>query len=168
MIDVMSTTLAWALLASWLSAPVAVAQQVELDRIVSRVGDRIVTQSDVRQVRLLHLVEETSSDEAALRALESRLLVLHELARAAPVGPISPEALAARRAEWADEVGGAAGVPALLRRAGVAEADLDRWLRDDLRIQAYLRRQFGMLGADERERATAEWLGRLRERADLP
>jgi len=124
MTDVRSTVLVWTLLASWLAVPAASTRQVELDRIVSRVGERIVTQSDVRQVRLLQLVEETSSDEATLRALESRLLVLHELGRAAPVGPISPEELAERRAEWVSSVGGGAGVPDLLRRAGMAEADL--------------------------------------------
>ena len=48
------------------------------------------------------------------------------------------------------------------------DADLDRWLRDDLRIQAYLRRQFGMLGEADRRRAQDEWVARLRQRADLP
>jgi hypothetical protein len=59
-------------------------------------------------------------------------------------------------------------VPGLLQQAGMSPADLDSWLRDDLRIRAYLRRQFGMLGDAERAQGMAEWLARLRQRADLP
>jgi hypothetical protein len=71
-------------------APLALPAQVELDRIVSRVDGRIVTQSDIRQARALKLVDETASDEATQRALETRLLILHELDRAAPLPPSSP------------------------------------------------------------------------------
>jgi hypothetical protein len=142
--------------------------QVELDRIVSRVQGRIVTQSDVRQARVLKLVDETSSDAATLRGLETRLLVLHELSRAAPLpSPGAPE-VDARRAEWVATIGGEGQVPGLLQQAGMSPADLDSWLRDDLRIRAYLRRQFGMLGDAERAQGMAEWLARLRQRADLP
>jgi hypothetical protein len=65
-------------------------------------------------------------------------------------------------------VGGAGQVPGLLGQGGMSEGDLERWLRDDLRIRAYLRRQFGMLGDADRSRAMGDWLARLRQRADLP
>jgi hypothetical protein len=149
-------------------APLALPAQVELDRIVSRVDGRIVTQSDIRQARALKLVDETASDEATQRALETRLLILHELDRAAPLPPSSPADLEARRAEWSSSVGGAGQVPGLLGQGGMSEGDLERWLRDDLRIRAYLRRQFGMLGDADRSRAMGDWLARLRQRADLP
>jgi hypothetical protein len=49
----------------------------------------------------------------------------------------------------------------------MSEEDLQSWLRDDLRIRAYLRRQFGMLPEADRARATSEWIARLRQRADV-
>jgi hypothetical protein len=146
----------------------ALRTQIELDRIVSRVEGRIVTQSDVRQARVLKLVEDTSSDAATLRALETRLLVLHELNRAAPLPPPGASEVDARRGEWAATVGGEGQVSGLLQQAGLSPASLDSWLRDDLRIRAYLHRQFGMLGDTDRAQGMAEWLARLRQRADLP
>jgi hypothetical protein len=156
------------LIALLLAAPRVAATQVEIDRIASRVGDRIVTQSDIRQARALGLADDTSSDASTQRALENRLLILHELSRAAALPPSGPADLEARRAEWAARLGGEGAVPGLLRQAGMTDGDLDGWLRDDLRIRAYLRRQFGMLGDVERSRAMQDWLARLRQRADLP
>lgn len=140
------------------AAASAAAAQIELDRILSRAGGRIVTQSDVRQARNLKLVDDTSSDDAVRRALEDRWLILNEIGRAAPLSPASDAELAARRGEW--EAGG--GSP-----AAMSEGDLQNWLRDDLRIRAFLQRQFGSLPEGERARARAEWLARLRARAEL-
>lgn len=148
--------------------PVAASRvQVELDRIVSRVEGRIVTQSDIHQARVLKLVENTSSDAAALRGLEDRLLILHELNRAAPLPPPGASDVDARRGEWAAALGGDGPAARLLQQAGMSAATFDAWLRDDLRIRAYLRRQFGMLGEAERAQGIADWLARLRQRADL-
>ena len=147
--------------------PVSMPPQIELDRIVSRVGGRIVTSSDIRQAQRLKLVDDVTSEPATLRALETRLLILQELNRAAPVpSPTAPD-LDTRRADWIASVGGSDQVSGLLQQGAMSEGDLDRWLRDDLRIAAYLRRQFGMLADAERTRARGDWLGRLRERADL-
>jgi hypothetical protein len=137
----------------------AVRAQVELDRIVSRVAGRIITLSDVRQARESRLVEDTSTDAATIRALENRWLILGEIGRGAPLPPASDAELAARRAEWQAAAGG--------RATGMSDADIQAWLRDDLRIRAYLNRQFGMLPEGERGRARAEWIGRLRQRAEL-
>jgi hypothetical protein len=142
--------------------------QVEIDRIVSRVSGRLVTQSDIRRAQMLKLVDAIASDEATQRALETRLLVLHELNRAAPLPPSSEADVDARRTEWLASVSGDGPTPELLRRGNMSEGDLEEWLRDDLRIRAYLRRQFGMLGDAERSRAVDDWLARLRQRADLP
>jgi hypothetical protein len=133
---------------------------VELDRILSRAGGRIVTQSDVRQARALKLVDDTSSDDAVRRALEDRWLILNEIGRAAPIAPASEADLALRRDEW-EAGGGRAASPAM------GESDLQNWLRDDLRIRAFLQRQFGSLPEGERARAREEWLARLRTRAEL-
>jgi hypothetical protein len=139
--------------------------QIELDRIVARVGGHIITQSDIRQARALKLVENTSSDEATRRGLEDRLLVLAELGRSlAP--PASDADVLARRREWEASVG-SADIPALLARNGMTEGEIDLWLRDDVRIRAYLRRQFAPLPEAERGKAMLDWMGRLRGRAGV-
>jgi hypothetical protein len=141
--------------------------QVEVDRIVARIAGRIITLSDIRQARALRLVDDPASDESTRAGLEERLLILAEIGRAAPVAPATDEAVAARRGEWVERVGGASAVPGILAAAGMTEAGLQSWFRDDLRIRAYLTRQFGALAEGERARATAEWLARLRQRADV-
>jgi hypothetical protein len=155
------------LLAAALAAPAGA--QTELDRFITRVNNHVVTSSDVRQVRLLGLVDDTSSDDAALRGLEDRLLLLDEIARpgAVPLPPSTDADLAARRAAWEAGAGGPAEAQRLLARSGMTEARLDAWLRDDLRIRAYLQRQFGALPEAARQTATADLLTRLRQRAGL-
>ena len=138
--------------------------QVELDRIVGRVGARVITRSDVHQARLLKLLEDVSSDEAIQRGLEDRWLVLEEVRRSAPLPPGSDQDLAARRADWERRVGGSAAATDLLAKASMSEAALQAWLRDDLRIEAYLARQFSTVPAPERSKASSDWLGRLRQR----
>jgi len=146
------------------AATVGPVTQVELDRIVSRVNGRMITESDVRRARALKLVDDTGSDQAAQHALEDRFLILAELGRGAAVPPPSDADVAAHRAAWASSLGG--DVASAISRAGMSENDLQAWLRDDLRIRAYLARQFGGLSDADRSRATGEWLARLRQRAD--
>ena len=143
------------------------APQAELDRVVGRVNNRIITMSDVRQARLLGLVEDTTSDDAVRRGLENRLLILSEIARAAPLSPGTDAELAARRAAWEGQLGGDAKARALLGQAGMSESALAAWLRDDVRIQTHLKRQFGNVSDAERAKATADWIARLRQRAGL-
>jgi hypothetical protein len=143
-----------------------VAAQVELDRILTRVNGRAITQSDVRQARALKLVDDVSSDAAAQRALEDRMLILTEMNRAAAVAPPSDAEIAAHRQSWAAGLGGGANVDALLARNGMSSDDLQTWLRDDLRIRAYLARQFGTIPEADRAKATNDWLVRLRQRAE--
>ena len=141
------------------------AAQVQLDRIVSRVNGRVITESDVRQARALKLVDDVSSDGAAQRAVENRFLILGEMNRSAPIAPPSDAEIAAHRASWTASLG--PDVAGLMARNGMSDNDLQAWFRDDLRIRAYLKRQFGMLPEGERGRATDDWLNRLRQRADL-
>ena len=143
------------------------AAQVELDRILSRVNGKIVTRSDVRQAQLLKLVSDLGSEEATQRALENRLLLLGEVARVSSLPPATDAELAAHRREWDARVGGTANVSRLLSQAAMSEADLQNWLRDDLRLQAYLTRQFGAIPEPDRGRAVAENISRLRQRAGL-
>jgi hypothetical protein len=93
--------------------------------------------------------------------------MLQEMTRAAPIAAPAGDELSARRADWERGLGGAGQVGRLLAESGMSEEDLQSWLRDDLRIRAYLRRQFGMLPEADRARATSEWIARLRQRADV-
>lgn len=143
------------------------AAQVELDRIVSRVGGRTITRSDVQMARALRLVPDTSSEAVTLRALENRLLALGEASRLLPAAPVTDAAIAARRTAWEAAAGPADARRRVMADHELTDADLAAWFRDDLRIEALLDRQFGPLASAERERATAEWFARLRQRADL-
>ena len=144
---------------------VLAAPQAELDRIVARVNNRIITSSDVRQARMLHLVDDASSDDSTRRALENRILILNDLSRLSGLPPTTDDALALHRSQWESRVGGRRAQ--LLGEAGMTEKALDAWLSDDLRIQAYLQRQFGALPDAERPRAVQDWITRLRQRAGL-
>lgn len=153
-----------ALLAACVSAGTVgavAAGQVELDRIVSRVPGHPIMQSDVRRARSLELVPDTTSDASTLRALENRWLMLDEIERAAPALAISDDAVEARFEAWR----------ARPRRAEpllpISDVELRRWFRNDLRIDAYLDRRFGMLSGADRSRAQNAWVARLRQRAEL-
>jgi hypothetical protein len=152
--------------ASAAPAPAAPAQ-AELDHIVGRVNDRIITQSDVRQARMLRLVDDPSSDDATRVCLENRLLILGEIARSAPVAVPTSEDVAARREAWEHALGGRDRARQLSSEMGMSDGLLQAWFRDDGRVDAYLDRQFGSLPGAERSRATADWLARLRQRAGL-
>jgi hypothetical protein len=132
---VISTILVIAVLA----LPGAANAQVLLDNILVRVNGEIITRSDVEQARALKLIPST--DAQVIRTeLENRHLILAEAARYPPPEP-SADAIAAERRRWQAQVGDV-DVPALLTRYGMSETSLAAWLRDDLRIRAYLDRQF--------------------------
>ena len=150
-----------------LALPATMSAQAELDRIVARVNNRIITRSDIRQARMLQLVDDTSSDESTRRALENRILILGDLSRSTGLPPTTDDELTARHKRWEARVGGRGRVAQLLGEAGMTENGLDAWLSDDLRIQAYLDRQFGALPQADRSRAADEWIARLRQRAGL-
>jgi len=121
-----------------MAAPTAVPQ-VRIDAILKYVNDDFVSLLDVRQARLLKLVDLSGSptdNDVAMRIVERRL-ELADIARTAPK-PVTPQALQQRHADWEASVGGAAKVPDLLRQAGMSEQDLDNWLRDDVRLQMYV------------------------------
>jgi len=150
-----------------LTAPVAAASQVALDRIVTRVAGRIVTESDIRQARLLQLVGEADADAAVQRALENRILMLAEIARMPSLPPTTDAALRQHRAAWERRMGGPDRARQSLAEVAMDEASLDAWFRDDLRIEAHLARQFGGVPEADRARAVRDWVTRLRARAGL-
>jgi len=140
-----------ALAAAGLVIGARASAQTLIDRVIVRVNDDIITQSDVTQARLLRLTPaEAVADNSILDALINRRLMLAEIARFPASEPAAAE-LAARRQEWQATLGPQANVAELLRRAGMTEALLEGWLRDDVRIQAYLERRFLVSTVPRRE-----------------
>src|SRR5689334_4201293 len=83
-----------------LSAPAALRAQTVLDQTLSKVTGQVITRLDVRQARLLKLVRpDATTDDAILRELENRYLILAEVKTAAPTEPTSEER-AQRRSDW--------------------------------------------------------------------
>jgi hypothetical protein len=146
------------------AAATAAQKPIEIDRTLQRVHGTPIMASDVRQARLLRLVDAAATDDEILRALENRLLVLHETARNERIEP-KAEAIQARRKEWASAWPAGTDLPALLARAGATDQWLDGWIRDELRIAAYLDQRFGRTA--ERAMRIETWLNDLRRRANL-
>jgi hypothetical protein len=150
-----------------ISAAAPASAQVTVDRVLQRVGQHVITQLDVRRVRLLALVEGAAeSDEVAQRALEDHLLMADEVARFKPAPP-DDATVAAERRRWQERVAPGGDVAALLERAGSTEGELGAWFREQVLIRGHLDRLFGRLSAAEREPAIAAWIRDLRARAGL-
>jgi hypothetical protein len=118
---------------------------VTLDRIVARVNDEIVQSLDVRQARLLKLFgPDVTTDDAVLEHLINRRLELGDAARY-PVPEPSAADVTARRQRWEASLtagGSTVNLPALLQDAGMTEAALSGWFRDDARIEALENQRF--------------------------
>jgi hypothetical protein len=167
----MRRRLFWLPLAAFVGLVVGLAArplaQTELDRVVVRVGGRAITRSEIRLARALKLVGDSSSDEACQRQLEDRLLALGEVTRLLAGVTVGDDAVAARRTQWEQGLGGGDPARKLLAQYEMSDAELSTWFRDDLRVATYLDRQFGTLPAADRAKATSDWFARLRQRADL-
>ncbi len=143
----------------------AAAQTGELiDRTLAIIGDQAITQSDARTAVALGLVPApagTSDPAAVTPLLIDRLLMLREVQRYAPPEP-APAAiearLAARRATLPDPQAWAGALAA----GGFTEERIRAWIRDDLRIAAYLDQRFA---DDRRADLIADWIADLRRRA---
>lgn len=148
-----------------LAAPADVAAQSGelIDRTLAIIGEQAITQSDARTAVALGLVPApagTTDPAAVTPALIDRLLMLREVQRYAPPEPAPAEIearLAARRAALPDAQAWAAALAA----GGFTEERVRNWIRDDLRIAAYLDQRF----ADERRAdLIADWIADLRRR----
>lgn len=123
------------------------AREELLERTLAIVGGAVVTQSDVSLALTLGLVDgpATGTPESALAALVDRWLMLHEVARFAPAEPAAA-AVEARLAALRARTGAADVVARRLSEAGRAASYLTAWVRDDLRIAAYLEQRFASTG----------------------
>jgi hypothetical protein len=131
-----------ALLALILTAAAAASAEV-IDRVMAIVDGHLITLSDVRRAMTLHLVDvggAPAGEPVALERLIDRMLILQEVERYAPPEP--------ERAAVDAEVGtverriGNATLTSTLAEVGASEAWLRQWVRDDLRMHAYIDQRF--------------------------
>ena len=136
------------MLASPIVPAVAGAQELLVERTVAIVGGAAITLSDVRTALGLGLVDGGSGDQAertATTRLIERALVLHEVSRFAPAEPAAA-AVDGRLAALTARAGSPAALEAILARGGFTAGRLAAWVRDDLRIAAYLDQRFATAG----------------------
>jgi hypothetical protein len=135
---------------------VAAGQELLVERTVAVVGGAAITLSDVRTALALELVDGDEREGAA--RLVERWLILHEVSRFAPPEP-APAEIDARVAAVRARAGSPAALDAILARGGFTVGRLAAWVRDDLRIAAYLDQRFVTAGtaseADVAEYAAA-------------
>jgi len=141
-----------------------------IDRILAVVDGAIIMQSDVMMAVRLELVPAPPTSDpigAPLDALVVRRLILEEVDRYAPPDP--PDAEIDRRlADIRSRVG--ARFDTVLLESGISLDQLRRYLRDDLRMDAYLQQRFGTLPASDEERRSTtirDWVTGLRRRANV-
>ena len=141
-------------------AAVAAHQETLVERTVAVVGGTAITLSDVQTALALGLVEGVGPDADAqgLARLVERWLILHEVSRFAPPEPRQAD-IDARLAAVSARAGSPDALAALLARGGFTPGRLAAWVRDDLRIAAYLDQRFATAGvaseADVAEYAAA-------------
>jgi hypothetical protein len=130
------------------------AQEAVVDRMLAVVNGDVVTQSDVRAARRLLLVPFVASmtDDAVVTQLIERRLMLVEVARYAPAEPDAAQ-LEARRKAWLATLPPGTNLAALQKNVGMRDAALSAWLRDDLRIAAYLDLRFTAAAQPTRDQA---------------
>lgn len=128
------------LMAALLAAAGATAEVI--DRIVAVVGNRVILLTDVRAALALGLVPVRSgpdAEEAAVRALVERALMLDEVVRYGPDEP-APADVDQRVAAVEQRLGGL--LEQTLAQTGIDTERLRAILRDDLRLERYLDQRF--------------------------
>jgi hypothetical protein len=117
---------------------------VLLDRVVARVNDSAITQSDVNAALALGVISVPAGaqqDAAAIEQLIRRQLVLAEVARFAPR---EPDPALVEREMAAMKARAGARLPDVMQATGIDEARIRDMARETLRIQAYLNQRFGV------------------------
>ncbi len=150
-----------------------------VERTLAIVGGRAVTLADVRTATALSLISNVEGDDAATERLIERALVLREVERYSPPEP--PEQTVIDT--YADIVGrlSEAQVANILAAGGFTDTRLRAWIRDDMRIAAYLEQRFAAtadlsveqaapelrarLSAERRASLIADWIADLRRRS---
>ena len=131
-----------------------------IERTLAIVGGQAVTLSEAETARALGLIEVADDPDvvgAVAAKLVDRLLVLREVQRYVPPEPALTEidarlAAVSRRFSTADEFA------RTLDAGGFSEARLREWIRDDLRIAAYLGQRFAAVGVPSNDEVSAYFL----------
>ena len=135
-----------------------------IDRTLAIVSGRTITLSDARTALALGLVEGTSVDAALVQRLVDRELMLRQTERYQPPEP-PRQRIEDGMATITSRAGGEVGLSRALAEGGYSIERLRAWVRDDLRIDAYLQQRFA---ADERRSdLIADWVSDLRRRAQI-
>ena len=145
-----------------LSAPVTAQELVE--RTLAIVGGTALTLSDVRTAIALGVID-TNEVDVATEALVQRALILREVERYAPTEP-SPTEIDQRLTQLRDGLGNEQ-LQSILSAGGFTEARLRAWLRDDVRIAAYLNQRFAADGPERRQSLIEDWVADLRRRTPV-
>jgi hypothetical protein len=140
-----------------------------IDRVLAVVAGDVIMLSDVTAARELGLVSPRPTSDPVrevLSRLIDRSLILAEVDRYAPPEPslsAIADALRTVRARFVT----AEAYERALSRVGLDEKHLTEFLRQNLRITAYLDQRFAADASDERQTRIDEWLEGLRRRADI-
>ena len=138
-------------------AVIAVPARAEIiDRVLAVVGGHIITESDVRAVRALGLVNTGGAQDvtgAVLAHLIERELMLEEVERYGPPEP-SAETVEQRVTELEARLSSSGGIDRVVRDTGFARGRLRELVRDDLRIQSYLDQRFASAARPTDEEVT--------------
>jgi hypothetical protein len=125
------------------------------------VGGGAITLSDVRTAMDLRLIDATDLD-VATEALVQRALILREVERYAPPEPdvrtVDQRVSQIRESFTPDQF------DAILAAGGFNPSRLRAWVRDDLRIVAYLAQRFAADGPERRQSLIEDWVADLRRR----
>jgi len=136
-----------------------------IERTLAIVGGQAITLSDVETALSLNLIESPPGAEAVNTATErlvQRTLVLREVERYAPPEPtetLVDERLAQLRGRFSSTDLFARALAA----GGFTDARVRAWVRDDLRIAAYLNQRFAAVGSPSDEDVSASYTARRTE-----
>ena len=117
-----------------------------IDRILAVVEGQIITLSDARAALRLDLVPADVSEDpiaAVMQRLIDRRLMLAEVERYAPAEPPA-SAIEARLASIQARFKDALGLEIALNQTAMTREELQRHIRDTLRIDAYLQQRFSI------------------------
>jgi parvulin-like peptidyl-prolyl isomerase len=141
----MMKSMCWSIAMLIAILPTLHAQSEVIDRVLAVVAGEIITQSDVDGAVALGLVATTGAQDrrgAALDRLIERQLMLREVRRYMPPEP-AQAAVEQRLQTLRQQFSSPAALAEALAISGMDEARLREFVRDDLRIEAYLGERFG-------------------------
>lgn len=142
-----------------------------IDRIMAVVGPQPITLSDVVAAQQFQLVDVPAGTPDAtgyiLDRLIDRTLMLAEVERFQPPEP-DPVEITVRTDQMQARAGSAAAFDKALAVTGSTREQLQRFVRDSLRIDTYINQRFGSIAdATERAAAITAWTTDLRRRAQI-